>query len=293
MPELNFVDRSFKKENAGKYTIYIQADKSGLAYCILDNTQGNYVVFRRYRFENVHLTGDLLKKIAETMDKDEYLPLSFHSVRFLGYTQQSTLIPSDFFNQDTLHDYLEFNISGGSDGELFSNYIGPLEAHNVFSLPRELVSLIILHYRKVEFSHQATPFLWHLTYQSGALNKPAVYVGLNSGFFDIAVTGNDKLKLYNTFEYVNETDLLYYILNVYKQLGMVTQEIPLMLSGELSSKLIYYDTLKQYIPAVRYDMDSGMPPVAPGLLPLVKYKYLNLLNLHNCVLSAEHIKAER
>jgi hypothetical protein len=293
MPELNFVDRSFKKDNARNCNIYIQADKSGLAYCILDNSQGTHVIFRRYKFENVHLPGDLLRKITETFDRDEYLALSFHTIRFMGYSRQSTLVPSAFFKHDSMIDFLEFNITGESVGEVFSNYISPLQVHNVFSLPRELISLIILHYKKVEFSHQATPFLWHLTYQSEVLNKAAVYVGLNSDFFDIAVMHDNELKLYNTFEYVNETDLLYYILNVYKQLDVETKEVPLVLSGELSSKLIYYDTLRQYIPGVRYDLDSGLPPLSPGLLPLVKHKYINLLSLHNCVLSAEHIKEEK
>jgi hypothetical protein len=293
MPELSYVDRSFIKENARNCSIYIQADKSGLAYCILDNSQGAHVIFRKYRFENIHLTGDLLRKITETFDKDEYLTLSYHSVRFLGYSRQSTLVPSSYFDNDTLTDLLKFNIAGESVGEVFHNYISPLQVYNIFSLPRELISLIILHYNKVEISHQATPFLWHLSYQSEELNKAAVYTGLNPDFFDIAVMQNNELKLYNTFEFVNETDLLYYILSVYNQLGFEPREVPLVLSGELSSKLIYYDTLRQYIPAIRYDLDSGLPPLSSGLFSLVKHKYINILNLHNCVLSGEHIKEEK
>ncbi len=90
-----------------------------------------------------------------------------------------------------------------------------------------------------------------------SLDQYTIYVGLNADFFDIAVTGNGKLLLYNTFQYVNETDLLYYVLYVCRQLSLTSQDIPLKLSGELSSRLVYFETLKQYFPAIDYDEACG------------------------------------
>jgi hypothetical protein len=144
----------------------------------------------------------------------------------------------------------------------------------------------------VEFSNQATPFLWNIAHKPDSLNNPAIYVSLNADFFDVAVTGNNMLLLYNTFQYVNETDLLYYVLYVCKQLKLKTSDIPLVLSGELSSKPAYVDMLKQYLPATAYDAGQGIPPLASGLLPVVTYMFLNIFNLESCVSSVESIEAE-
>jgi hypothetical protein len=293
MHEIDFIDRSFTKDSAGICNISIQANQQGLTYCIFDNKTGSYVLFRKYRFEHVHLVEDLIGKISGVLEKDDIVNLHFHIVRFLGYTQQSTLVPDEYFDSRKMNDYLMFNHVGDIDHELFNNSITPPGIHNVFALPRDLVSLITLHFKKVEFMNQTTPFLRHITNQTGSLIKPAMYVGLNSGFFDVACTGDGLLKLYNTFQYVNESDLLYYVIYVCNQLGFDTLKIPLYLSGELSSKLSYYNILKQYLPETKYDFAIGMPSLAPGLKQLGAVKFLNLLNLQMCASSAEHTGVEK
>jgi len=292
MPELNFVDRSFNKDQTVNYHLSIQADRNGLAYCIRNSRQKEFIVFKKYRFDHVYLESDLVGQVISVLDKDEILRLPFLDVHFMGYTQLNTLVPAIYFSSDHLIDYMDFNAGGASDGELFSNSIRVLDSFNVFSLSRALVSLITLQFKKVEFSSQASPFLWNVSNQSGSLNHTAMYVGLNADFFDVAVTGEGKLLLYNTFQYVNETDLLYYVLYVCKQLTLKTNDLPLILSGEMSSRLVYSEMLRQYLPDTDHDAAAGLPPIPAGLTPALSYKYLNLFNLQACALSVESIKAE-
>jgi hypothetical protein len=292
MPELNFVDRSFNKDHSVNYHLSLQADRNGLAYCIRNGRHKEFIVFRKYRFDHVYLESDLVRQIISVLDRDEILHLPFLDVHFMGFTQQNTLVPSGFFSSDHLADYMDFNAGGTTDGELFSTNLRVLDSYNVFSLSRALVSLITLHFKKVEFSCQASPFLWNVSNQSESLNNTAMYVGLNADFFDVAVTGSSKLLLYNTFQYVNETDLLYYVLYVCKQLSLKTRDLPLILSGEMSSRLVYSEMLKQYLPATDHDAAAGLPVVSTGLTPSITYKFLNLFNLQACALSVESIKAE-
>jgi hypothetical protein len=292
MPELNFIGRSFNKDHTANYYLSIQADRNGLAYCIGNGRQKEFILFRKYKFDHVYLESDLAGQIISVLDRDEILHLPFLGVHFMGYTQQNNLVPASFFNRDHLADYMEFNAGGTSEGELFSNPIRVLDAYAVFSLSRALVSLITLHFKKVEFSSQASPFLWNVFNQSVSLNKTAMFIGLNGDFFDVAVTGEGNLRLYNTFQYVNETDLLYYVLYVCKQLSLKTNELPLTLSGEMSSRLAYSEMLKQYLPATEHDQAAGLQPASSGLSPAIGYKFLNLFNLQACALSVESIKAE-
>ena len=267
MPELNFTDRSFNKDHSVNYHLSMQADRNGLAYCIRNGRHKEFIVFRKYRFDHVYLESDLVGQVISVLDRDEILHLPFLDVHFMGYTQQNTLVPASYFSPDHLIDYMDFNAGGASDGELFSNNIRALDTNIVFSLSRALVSLITLHFKKVEFSSQATSFLWNVSNQSGSLNNTALYVGLNADFFDVAVTGGGKLMLYNTFQYVNETDLLYYVLYVCKQLSLKTNDLPLILSGEMSSRLVYSEMLKQYLPDTDHDAAAGLPPVPNGTIP--------------------------
>jgi hypothetical protein len=292
MHELNFVDRSFDQDATGIYSISLQVNQNGLAYCISDDPAHNYVVFRKHRFNHVFLISDLLQKIKEVFETDHTLNLIFTKVRFLGYTRQSTLVPDAFFDSHKMVDYLNFNHPDEIDHEVFSNMIIGAGIHNVFALPGELVTIVTQHFKKVEFTSQATPFLRHLFSLENALDKPGVYLGLNADFFDIACTGNSKLRIYNTFQYTNENDLLYYVIFVCNQMGFDPRTIPLYLSGEFSSKLNYYELLKHYIPETRYDVVTGVPALAPGLVQLGPARFLNLLNLQMCASSEEHTEEE-
>jgi hypothetical protein len=293
MHEINFIDKSFDQDTQGTYNISLQANQSGLTYCIYDVETNLYVLFRRHRFEQVVLVEDLIRKIAGVFKTDETLSFQFHTVRVLAYTRQTTLVPEAFFEGHKMRDYLMFNHAGDVDHELFNNHITPPAIHNVFALSRELVSSMMLHFKRAEFLNQTTPFLRHISHVQDAFMKPAVYVGLNPDFFDIACTGEGKLKLYNTFQYANENDLLYYVVFICNQMGFDTRNIPLNLSGELSSKISYYEILRQYIPNTRYDEVAGIPSLAPGLRQLNPVRFLNLLNLQMCVSSAEHIGVEK
>lgn len=293
MYAIDLIDRSFQKEAAGTCDLSLQAHPNGLAYCIFDRSQEQYVAFRHHNFENVHLTGDLTGQISTVLEKDELLELPFHFVRFLGYTQQTTLVPATFFDAHRLMDYLSFNHAGEVDHELFSNPVRSLDLFNVFALQRDLVSTLTLHFKKVEFLNQTTPFLKHVALDHEKSKGVLVHAGLNHGFFDAACVDNGKLLLYNTFLYSNESDLLYYMLYIYKQLGLNVQDIPLYLSGELSSKLSFFDILRQYVPGTQHAPVQGIPALTTALYQVNKAKFLNLLNIIPCALSAEHTAAEK
>ena len=251
------------------------------------------MLFRKHLFEHVYLIGDLIEKIAQVFKTDDEINFQFHAVRFMGFTQQSTLVPDAYFDSAKMHDYLAFNHAGDVDHELFNNLISPPDIHNVFALPGELVSLITSQFKKVEFLTQTTPFIRHITHQKKAFEKTAVYVGINPGFFDIACTGDGLLKLYNTFQYASETDLLYYVIFVYKQLGFDTQKVPLYLSGEMISKSTFYVLLKQYIPVISYDQVVNVPKLPERLTQLDATRFLNLLNLKMCASLVEPTGAEK
>ena len=56
-----------------------------------------------------------------------------------------------------------------------------------------------------------------------------------------------KPTFYNSFQYKNKEDLLYYILLVYKMLELDTNSYPLILSGMIEKESEIYHLLYQYI----------------------------------------------
>jgi hypothetical protein len=220
------------------------------------------------------------------------MDLPFRKVRLMYCSQLSTLVPDHYFDDRYACEYYSFNHSLERGDEIFTNFISAIGAWNVFSIPSQVVSLLSTQFENGIYMHQATPFLMPGSNRQGQRKGLHVNIGINRDFFDIAVFQEDKLQLYNTYPYINETDLLYYVLFVYKKMSMKPDVEPLFLSGEMSTKLLYYDTLKQHVPGLAYANAADTFTLAPALYSISIHKFLNLLTLHNCVSSVENTREE-
>lgn len=293
MMEDNFIDRSFNKDDSNSYNLSIQVNQGGMTYAIFNQSSGQCIYVKKNRFDQALLDNDIIEKTSEILESDELLNLDFHVVKVIGYTQLSTLIPAIFFDSDRQKDYLSFNTDAKVDHEIFCNYIiSPLDAYNVFALQRDFTTLFSVQFNKVGFLNQTTPFLSYIVSEPDSLARDSVYVCLHPDFFDIAAVGKGQLKLYNTFQYANEHDLLYYIAYVYRQTGFEQGTVPLVLLGERSSRLLYIETLKQLFTKLKKDQLFDLPVLAPGLKQLQTNRYINLLKSNTCGSSVEHTKAE-
>jgi hypothetical protein len=293
MIEDNFTDRSFNKDSSKSYNLSIQVNRGGMTYAIFDHSSGQCIHVKKDRFDKVWLDKDIVEKTSEILESDELLSLEFHTVKVIGYTQLSTLVPAVFFDKNRQEDYLTFNTGSTVDHDVYYNHIlSPLDAYNVFALPSDLTALFSVHFDKVGFLSQTAPFLNHIVFGPDSLDRDAVYVGLHPDFFDLAVAGKGQLRLYNTFQYASEHDLLYYIAYAYRQTGFEPGIVPLYLSGERSSRILYKETLKQLIVNLKENQVTDLPALAPGLKQLQTVRYINLLKSNTCGSSVEHSKAE-
>ncbi|MBN1159385.1 MAG: DUF3822 family protein [Bacteroidales bacterium] len=286
--QINLIDKSFKTEKAAQYDLSVQINGEGLSYCIFDPEKKQHVALRKYGFSHQEVRGDLVKGIAGILADDDLMGLPFQSVRFMVYSQQSTLVPAYYFDRKHLQDYLSFNHALEPTDELFCNDIKPLGAWNVFAIPSGIVSLLNNQFEHIIFAQQATPFLWPAVKSSGYSGGYRIEAGLNHDFLDVAVFSDHKLLLYNTFQYKDENDLLYFMLYICKRMDIDVREVPLIISGELCTKLVLFDTLKKYIPELSYADAPDTCSLAPGLFAVSFYKFQNLLSLHICVSSEEN-----
>jgi len=55
------------------------------------------------------------------------------------------------------------------------------------------------------------------------------------------------LKFCNSFTFTTAQDIIYYILNVYKKLGLDTSSTPVMLAGEITTESAAYEIIYRYI----------------------------------------------
>lgn len=279
MADISLLDKSYDKDNSENYHISLQVDPEGFSYCILDPASHRYIAFQKYLLGKQVDTETLIHKLEKCMLEDDLLNFQFNSAFFLYLTQKSTLVPEVFFDESNLRDYFEFNQVLDELDELHYNLIPEIRASDVFAIPTYLANLVYSKFKGVKYYHQAVPFI------KSSLNdipKPtSVHISLNPGFFDVLVKQDNKLRLYNTFLYQNDTDLLYYVLFTIKQLKLDPKTVPFTICGEMSDRISYQESLSRYIPNIMY-----LDPVSPkfsGIFDRISlHKYFNLFYLYNC-----------
>jgi hypothetical protein len=180
-----------------------------------------------------------------------------------------------------LKSYLEFNHELDALDEIHYNYLPSVDAYNVFALHTYIASAISHHFMGVRFYHQAMPFIERITDYSDNRQKQIMAVNINHHFFDVAVSSSSRLKLYNTFQYKEPTDLVYFILYICNEFEMDPLTLELVLSGELSDMMSYRDAIREYIPGVQ-TLKTADNNLAEGLAKVKESNYFTLFNLVHC-----------
>jgi len=281
MHELSLLDNTFRKERTNTFHLSVQADMHGFSFCIFDPEQKKHVAFRKYFLQTNRSLENFLKQLEELFKTDDLLKLPYTASQFLFLSQKSTLIPDAYFDQHMLKAYLDFNHELDILDEIHYNYLPSVDAYNVFALHTYIASAVSNHFKGVTFYHQALPFIEKISEYSDIRHKQVMAVNVNHHFFDVAVSSGGKLKLYNTFHFKGQTDLLYFILYICNQFEIDPLQLELVLSGELSDLLSYRDAIQEYVPGVQ-SLKSSESSLAEGLTKVRESTYFTLFNLIHC-----------
>ena len=279
MADIELIDKSLIQSKTFQYHLSIQADLDGVCFSILDKESNRYLLFRKYSYSLSHDPEIQLKNVDQAFSTDEFLQSGYSTVSFIYLTRKSTLVPGVFFDESNIRTYFEFNHSLNEYDEIHYNYISEIEGYNIFTIPSDLSNFIYSKHKNVKYFHQATPLIHSVI--AGLHELSGIHINLNRDFFDIVVIENSRLRLYNTFQYQNDTDLLYFVLYVIKQLKIDIASVITTICGEQCDKPAYYNALKEYIPNIVY-LEPVFPEFSPVFKKIGKHKFFNLFYLFNC-----------
>lgn len=149
------------------------------------------------------------------------------------------LVPSELYDPAKGRDYLSLQFDISRLGKSFADEIGAytavysltqnkLDALSRLSNPQQIVSETTLAFRMLR-DLDATS---------------AIFIGHNEGFIDVAAAHKGEPLLANRFQLTEPSDILYYLLNIVKQLNLRSPELLLHFFGNEDRKLL--QLLKSY-----------------------------------------------
>jgi hypothetical protein len=186
---------------------------------------------------------DALKNI---FFENECMKYVYKSLNVICTTEKYTIVPDDVYVEKNRRELFSLCISPSGNHKIASQHVEELNCMILFEVEREVYEFLVRSYVNVNFLHLLSPLL--KIWQKASLEAYSrhVYVNVREGIADILCFEHGNLVFANSFRYEMESDLLYYVVYVFKQTGFSQLEDELFFCGEAAVCMSAVKSLNTY-----------------------------------------------
>lgn len=238
--------------NSEKYIMSIRLRSDGLSFSGYCPSENESFFYRDVEFDR---TKDYVPSLKEFFFEHEFLAYPYKQTNVVFVSPRYTVIPSETFEERRQADLMKFVFSSTSDRSL-SNTLTRGGADVVFGMDEEVYGFCARSLINPAFVHHIAPQLSLWKQQSRGQVSRQMYVVVHRRMMDVACFVQGKLLFVNTFEHDTPDDILYYILYVWKQVGMDQEKDLLHIYGGASLRTCMTTMLQSYI---QYTAPAELP----------------------------------
>jgi len=246
-PHIHLIDKSFSKQKAASYKLYLQISKTDIKITILDTDSNTFIGLSVYLLNDVFTFHGLTEPLTEFIKKNPFLQIQYQSINIAYVNDRATILPNAVFNKSELATYHQFNFLPLNEDVFFYDGFTNLAAQNIFAVPDYLINPFseVNNKRICHFSTSLIEASLLYAKSTNALSLVDVHVLPNS--FQILIIKNQQLELYNSFDYQTSEDFIYYLLFVLEQQKIDNKQASIRLLGEVEKNSTIYNLLYTYI----------------------------------------------
>ena len=235
------------KTESKNIALSIQFSLDGFSFCVVNSLKNNSTYFKEYQFKETQNSPEsLLEEIKDIFNSDTNLQLEYDKVTVIHENNLATLVPNQFFNEDSLANYLSLNIKTFKSDFITFDEIDIIDAKNVYIPYVNINNYLFQNFGEFEYKHHNTILLEKLL-KINTSDKKVMYVNVSKNTFDLIVLVNNKLILSNSFSYISKEDFIYYILFTAEQLELDTMDFQLYFMGNVTKLDAIYKITYKYI----------------------------------------------
>ncbi len=279
MPFLELFDETLDINSTENYELSVQAGINGFSFCILDTLRNKFVLIRHFEpDENKYFN---IEKLNEIISNDDFLPKKYKRIHIITPSPKFTLVPAPLYDPTKKDEFFTFNHLKDDNSVILSNKIPESDAFVIFSLANPVNDLLTSSFPGVQCFHHIKPLLRHITYSGKHLSGKYIHVHVEREFFNMTVFDQSVLKFCNSFNYRNISDILYYVLNVFKRLD-IKQEETIYFSGQTEKYNDLTSNFSMYVRNIKFAEPAGNYTFSYVFNEVELHRFLNLFSVINC-----------
>ncbi|MBW1655127.1 DUF3822 family protein [Flavobacterium quisquiliarum] len=236
----NITSKNYKK-------LSIQVSLSGFSYCCFDTLNNVITSFKEIQFDNTNKTAKIEDLLTDAFKKNPELKGNYDDVMVIHTNNLSTFVPTALFDENYLGSYLQYTKKVFETDFFTFDRIPNYEMNSVYIPYVNINNFLIDNVGSFNYRHANTILVEKLLDNSRNDDEKKMVINFNPGNFEIIVVQNQKLLLFNSFEYQTPEDFIYYILFTAEQLSMNPESFRLEFLGTISDNDPFYQIAYKYV----------------------------------------------
>lgn len=257
----------------------IQLSLDGFSFSTLDIDQKKVLQVTHVKYEQFASTPELLlENVKKVFSKEKALQKRYASVNITHVNDLSVLVPKPLFDENKIKDYIKYSSKTFEQDYVVHDEIEDHEMINVYIPFVNVNNFFLERFGGFEYKHFSSVLIDSLlkTYQYS--QHPHLFAYVHDRHFEIVAIAGNQFLLYNSFLYDTKEDFIYYILFAAEQLKFDTNQMELMLLGDISTESELYKTAFAYVKKVSLLENRSAFSFEKNISEKEKRRYFTLLN---------------
>lgn len=217
---------------------------SHFSFCVIDLISNKIISHKSYKINQNNVIEEELWRIFV---ENPVLAEKYDDVVVLHNSNLNSFVPSSLFDPNYLGSYIQYNSKVFETDYFAYDYIDTYDLNNVFIPYTHINNYLLDHYETFDYKNCNSIFVKKALDFSKNKDSKQVWVHFQEDRFEIVVTKNQHLLLFNTFTYNTLEDFIYYLLFTYEQLQLNPEVVPVQFVGDISKESEYFKIAYKYI----------------------------------------------
>lgn len=236
----NITDKKFRK-----LTLLVAPE--GFSYAVTDTLTGRITQVRTIDFSQMSKTESAEDHYWKAFVDNFDLTRDYDQVTVIHDNNLNTFVPKALFDEDYLGSYLQYNTKVFETDFFDYDDLTPHEMNNVYVPFVNLNNFLIDHYGPFTYKNANSILVQKLLERSRNNDQRQIFAHIAAKHFELVVVQNQKLILFNSFQYSTREDFLYYLLFTAEQLNLNPENVQVTMLGDVTENSDLYRAAYDYV----------------------------------------------
>ena len=177
---------------------------------------------------------------------------------------------------------LSLNYSLSANQRILTEEVRSSGIKVIYAVPEPIKSFFDIHLSNHRLKHIATSLLENQLLLNPKSNQNIAFINVNDKNFNLLLTNKDGLRFFNTFEFQNTEDIIYYTLFAMDQNKFDPLNDRVILAGEIEAGSGSHQMISRYIANLEFAITEKTIVRGEGLTTIPHHFYFNTINRFVC-----------